>query len=171
MYPKIILLCLLLLVQEAKSQDTWSVGASLNYNFPLQTVGAGIRARLPMNERLALVPKVRYAPSFNAIHEVDAGVNVQFSLWNVSESGGPVIYLSGGAVYNRWLNYQPSANAIAEENNILPELGGGFLSGGKRFKFFTEAHWNFRWNESYGDIGVLFYPSARKSKRSLRCYY
>jgi hypothetical protein len=157
--------------KEVRSQETWAIGASLNYNLPLETAGAGLRARIPLVRQLALVPKLRYAPAYNAIHEADAGLNLQYSLWDNSERGGPAIYLSAGAVYNRWLNYKPSANDKAQENNFLPEAGAGFLMGRNKFKFFAEGHWNMRWNESYVDVGVLFYPSAQKSRKALRCIY
>lgn len=164
----------------ASAQKTVSFGLSGAYNFPMETIGFGLRANVPVTQRLSVVPRIKYAPDFNTIHDVEAGAHVQFDLWDASERRGsskPVIYASAGAMYNRWLNYYPNNNPKAGQNNILPEAGLGILSGGNRLKFFMEGHWNILWNESYAEAGLLFYPfneksnkrSGKRSKKILRC--
>lgn len=165
----------------ASAQKTASFGLSGAYNFPMETIGFGLRANVPVTQRLSFVPRIKYAPDFNTIHEVEAGADVQFDLWDASQRSGsskPVIYVSAGAMYNRWLNYYPNNNSIAKQNNILPEAGLGILSGGNRVKFFLEGHWNILWNESYGEAGLLVYPfnerlskrsGGKRSKKMLRC--
>ncbi len=156
----------------ASAQKTISFGLSCTYNFPVETVGFGLRTNIPAAPRLSLVPRLKYVPKFNSIHEVEAGANVQFDLWDHSQRDGsskPVMYMSAGAQYNRWLNYYPSTNLKARQNNILPEAGLGILSGGNRFKGFAEAHWNILWNESYAEAGLLFYPFNKRSKKLLKC--
>lgn len=156
----------------ASAQKTIAFGLSGTYNFPVKTLGAGIRANIPVTDRLSVVPRLKYAPKFNQIEEVEAGANAQFDLWDATRRGGssgPVLYVSTGVLYNRWLNYYPSSNTKARQNNILPEAGLGILSGGNRLKGFAEAHWNILWNESYTEAGLLFYPFNKRSKKLLTC--
>lgn len=164
----------------ASAQKTISFGLSGSYNFPMETIGFGLRANVPVTQRVSFVPRLKYAPGFNTIHEVEGGADIQFDLWDASQRDGsskPVIYASAGALYNRWLNYYPSSNSKAGQNNILPEAGLGILSGGNRLKFFLEGHWNILWNESYADAGILVYPfnerlnkrSGKRSRKMLKC--
>lgn len=154
------------------AQETVSFGLSGTYNFPMETIGFGLRANVPVTHRIFVVPRLKYAPGFNQIEEVEAGANLQFTLWDHLQRNGsskPVMYVSAGALYNRWLNYYPSINSKAGQNNILPEAGLGVRSGGNRLKVFAEGHWNILWNESYGEAGLLFYPFNKRSKKILTC--
>lgn len=156
----------------ATAQKTIAFGLSGTYNFPMETIGTGIRADIPLTQRLSLVPRIKYAPKFNRIEELEAGAHVQLDLWNATQRNGsskPVLYVTAGALYNRWLNYYPNINPKAGQNNILPEAGLGVLSGGNRFRVFAEAHWNIIWNESYAEAGLLFYPFNKRLKKILKC--
>ncbi|MDZ7933386.1 MAG: hypothetical protein U5M51_00050 [Emticicia sp.] len=69
MLKKTKLIGLILLVSKTiYEQDKVSFGASLMYNFPLNTVGIGIRSQIPITNRLTLTPDVKYVPKFNQIH-------------------------------------------------------------------------------------------------------
>ena len=77
MLKKTSLFGLILLVSTTiYAQDKVSFGASLMYNFPLNTIGAGLRSQIPITNRLILTPDIKYAPKFNQIHELYAGLNV-----------------------------------------------------------------------------------------------
>ena len=160
------------------AQDRFSLGISGMYNFPLQTFGAGIRAQLPLANRLSLVPQIKYMPSFNAIHEVYSGVNFHFNLLNNTISKGyrtivqpqrPVVYLAAGVQYNRWIDYEKTQNLKAKQNNILPEAGLGIAAGANFIRVFAEVKYNILWKESYGEIGLMVYPFNTKQPRKNNC--
>ncbi len=172
----LILLCLISV--KIYGQETISFGLSGVYNFPLKTIAAGFRANVPLGERLAVSPQVKYAPKFNDIHEIMAGANLHYNLITnvrrrgdelISEPRKPIVYLAAGVLYNRWINYTPSLNAKAKANNVLPEAGLGMAAGGNILRVFAEGKYNILWNESYGEIGVLIYPYNKRSSKALRC--
>ncbi|AFK03968.1 hypothetical protein Emtol_2834 [Emticicia oligotrophica DSM 17448] len=149
------------------------------YNFPLKTVGVGLRSQIPVNDKLLLVPSVKYAPQFNEIHEIYAGVNAHLvlisSVNKVSyrrsqvQPQKPNLYLSVGADYNQWFNYISSANSKADKQNILPMVGLGTSFGSHTMRFFAEVKYNALWNESNGEIGLLIYPGFIKDKKRNNC--
>ncbi|GAB3511330.1 hypothetical protein GCM10027442_20990 [Emticicia fontis] len=149
------------------AQDKTAFGLSAIYNFPLQTVGAGFRIQMPVANRLALVPQIKYMPAFNNIHEAYGGINLHYFILNNTFSLGtrkyvnprrPVLYLAAGVEYNKWLNYEKTLNKKAKSDNILPEAGLGLSIGGNFIRIFAEGKYNIFWKESYGEIGVLFFP-------------
>ncbi|MBA4849790.1 hypothetical protein [Emticicia sp. BO119] len=172
------IIILLLLGKSLHAQDKTAFGLSAIYNFPLQTVGAGFRIQMPVANRFALVPQIKYMPSFNNIHEAYGGINLHYFLINNTFSLGtrrvvnpkrPVIYLAAGVEYNRWINFKRTAQSEAKQNNVLPEAGLG-LSGGWNFiRIFAEGKYNILWNESYGEVGVLFFPFNNRLQRKNNC--
>ncbi|MFD2522773.1 hypothetical protein [Emticicia soli] len=169
---------LVLLSINLYAQDKMAIGASAIYNFPLQTIGAGLRVQMPLANRFALVPQIKYMPVFNDIHEAYGGINLHYFLLNNTFSLGyrkavnpkrPVVYLAAGVEYNRWINYAPTVNDKAKKNNILPEAGLGASWGGNYVRIFAEAKYNILWKESYGEIGVLFFPFNDKLFRNNSC--
>ncbi len=176
------LFILLLLKFQGFAQDKIAIGAAAMYNYPLNTKGFGIRSMIPVSNRLMVVPQVKYAPSFNEtnkIQELYAGVNLNYMFIAPSRKMGygesriipqkPAFYLTVGVAYNRWLNYQPTINTRAKENNILPEVGGGIIFGSLTTRIFIEGKYNALWNESYSELGVMFYPAFFKLNRKNAC--
>lgn len=180
MLKKTKLICLILLISTTiYAQDKVSFGASLMYNFPLNTVGVGIRSQIPLNNRITLVPDVKYAPKFNQIHELYAGLNVHLllitSTKNISyqrsrvEPQKPNLYITAGAEYNQWFNYINSINSKANKQNVLPKVGLGTSFGSHITRFFAEVKYNILWDEAYAEAGLLIYPGFIKLKKKNSC--
>jgi hypothetical protein len=168
----------LLLSFQLHAQDKIAFGISGMYNFPLETIGIGLRSQIPVYERLSVVPQIKYAPSFNTIHEFYGGINVHYSLLNNTVSHGyrnriepirPVLYLAAGVEYNRWINYEKTKNLKANQNNFLPETGLGISLGGHLIRAFAEIKYNIIWEESYSEFGVMIYPFNDKRNRKNNC--
>lgn len=167
------------------AQETIAIGVSGIYNIPVQSIGFGVRVDVPVAKNLSVVPRMKYMPGFNSIHELGLGANLHYNLIsNISKKGGatkidlskPVVYVSVGALYNNWINYIQSVNENALENNILPEIGLGFRTGGNRFRGFVEGKLytfgtsiDVKGMESYVEAGILFYPFNPKPKKILKC--
>lgn len=180
MLKKTKLICIILLVSTTiYAQDKVSFGASLMYNFPLNTIGVGIRSQIPVTNRITLTPDVKYAPQFNDIHELYAGLNVHFllitSTKNISyqrsrvEPQKPNLYITAGAEYNQWFNHINSINSQAKEKNILPKIGLGTSFGSHITRFFAEIKYNILWDEAYAEAGLLIYPGFIKLKKKNSC--
>ncbi|MFY7911939.1 MAG: hypothetical protein ACOVO2_20415 [Emticicia sp.] len=180
MLKKTTLISLILLLSTTiYAQDKVSFGASLMYNFPLNTIGVGIRSQIPVTNRITLTPDVKYAPKFNQIHELYAGLNVHLllitSTKNISyqrsrvEPQKPNLYITAGAEYNQWFNYINSINSQAKEKNILPKIGLGTSFGSHITRFFAEIKYNFLWDEAYTEAGLLIYPGFIKLKKKNSC--
>lgn len=174
------LIGLILLVSTSiYAQDKVSFGASLMYNFPLNTIGVGIRSQIPITNRITLTPDVKYAPKFNQVHEFYAGLNVHLllitSTKNISyqksriEPQKPNLYITAGAEYNHWFNYINSINSKAQEKNILPKIGLGTSFGSHFTRFFAEVKYSILWDETYAEAGLLFYPGFIKFKKKNSC--
>lgn len=162
----------------AHAQESLSFGVSGAYNFPLETIGIGTRANIPLSPVLTVSPQVRYAPAFNDIHELFAGANLHFHFIRSNrqrgrsyDAGSPKTgaYLIGGIHYNRWINYSPRKNPLAKTNNILPEAGIGVVFGGNVLKVFLEGKYNPLWLEPSAEAGLLISPFNRS--RELKCFY
>jgi hypothetical protein len=161
------------------SQDKIALGISGMYNFPLQSVGLGLRAQIPVLPRVYIVPQIKYAPAFNTIHELYSGVNLHYLIIKGNErfkgfkrsmeSEKPTIYLTGGVEYNRWINYVETRQTNSKQNNILPEVGIGSAIGNYSIRFFAEVKYNILWKESYGEVGIMICPAYIKLKRKANC--
>lgn len=171
-------LFLLLFSMGLYAQDRTAFGLSAIYNFPLQTAGVGLRIQMPVANRFALVPQIKYMPAFNNIHEAYGGINLHYFLLNNTFSLGykkvvnpkrPVLYLAVGVEYNRWINYTITQNDKAKKNNVLPEAGLGLSAGGNFIRVFAEAKYNIFWKESYGEIGVMLFPFNDRLSRKNNC--
>ena len=163
----------------AFSQDRIAFGISGMYNFPLNSLGFGLRAQVPIAPRWYVVPQLKYAPAFNTIHEFYGGMNVHFLLIEGNQRFGgfkrgvepekPTVYLAAGAEYNRWINYVETRQANSKQNNILPEVGIGAAIGNYPVRLFAEVKYNILWQESYGEVGLLFCPAYIKKNKNTRC--
>lgn len=170
---------ILLVSTSTYAQDKVSFGASVMYNFPLNTIGVGIRSQIPINNRITLTPDIKYAPKFNDIHELYAGINVHLllitSTKNISyqrsrvEPQKPNLYIIAGAEYNQWFNYINSINSKANKQNVLPKIGLGTSFGSHITRFFAEVKYNTLWDEAYAEAGLLIYPGFIKLKKKNRC--
>lgn len=172
---KLLILCLIGFSLNA--QRSVSFGLSGTYNIPLETIGTGIRASIPLSPAWAVSPQIRYNPAFNDIHELSAGSNLHYYFIRNfrrqvpsyrAQSRGP-LYLIAGVHYNRWINYSESLNKKAKKNNILPEIGMGAALGGNILKVFLEGKYNPLWLEPSAEAGLLVYPFNKSSK--LKCFY
>lgn len=152
----------LLVSNVTKSQDKFSIGASVLYNFPLEGVGLGIRAQVPVIKRIQIVPQFKYMPSYNAINEYYGGLNVHYLLYRYKIVD---FYAAAGGMYNRWINYAPTESGKSKKNNILPEAGIGTSFGGENIRGFVEMKYNILWNESYMEAGVLISPFGLFQKK------
>jgi hypothetical protein len=161
------------------AQDKLSFGVSVMHNFPLNTNGVGIRSQIPLTNRLIVVPNIKYAPAFNKIHELYAGLNLHILIISSAkktsyqksriEPQKPNLYIIAGADYNHWFNYINSINLKAKKDNILPQIGIGTSFGSLTIRFFAEAKYNILWKETYAEVGVLIYPALMKLKRKNNC--
>ena len=158
---KIIFLFITLhsLTASLQAQSKIGIGASIVHNIPLSSTGFGLRADIPVFSRLHVVPQVKYMPAFNPITEFYGGINLHliFFKWNKLN-----VYAAGGVQFNRWLNYTESLNGKAKETNFLPEAGLGAFYGGRLIGVFAEFKYNILWNESYAEVGFLFFPGNLK---------
>lgn len=167
---------ILLLVSSALyAQDKIAFGLSGIYNFPLQTAGGGFRIQIPVSDKMFLVPQVKYMPGFNTIEEVFGGVNLHYNILSNTVSRGtkklvvpnrPALYVAAGVQYNKWLNYEPSANSKVKASNVIPEIGLGISAGTNFIRLFVEVKYNILWQESYGEIGVLFFPFNSRIRKN-----
>ncbi|MFY7827726.1 MAG: hypothetical protein ACOVQ4_11410 [Flectobacillus sp.] len=161
------------------SQDKFSFGFSGAYNFPLNSVGFGVRAQVPIIPKVFVVPQLKYYPSFNTIHELYGGINVHYVLveGSIRPSGFkrsidpeiPMVYLAVGAQYNRWINYVETQQSNSKPNNFLPEVGLGTSIGNYPVRLFAEVKYNILWKESYAEVGLMFCPAYFRTKRRTYC--
>ncbi|ADQ18094.1 hypothetical protein Lbys_2426 [Leadbetterella byssophila DSM 17132] len=160
----------------AHSQSKTSAGLAGTYNAALQTFGIGIRAQFSLNQKFYISPQMKYIPPIKDFHEVTMGINTHYYLIKPSTPLGNryqhrnliALYLIGGVHYNRWINYAPTINPKAKQNNILPEVGAGLELGRNYFKIFTEANHNTVWMEPSFEIGMQINLSKRSKPK---CFF
>src|ERR1035437_6234751 len=133
--------------------EHWGIGAEAIYNFQTNGIGAGVRAVVPVNYRIAISPQIFYFFPFNDIHEFYAGGAVQYSVlyflnWNV--------YALGGIYYNRWINYTNFEGKIVKPNNMAEEVGIGLSKSESCLKPFIEYRYDIKWKEQSIHLGILY---------------
>jgi hypothetical protein len=146
----------------AQSQEKFTIGPSIVYNFPVQGIGFGLRAQIPVMDRVQIVPQFKYLPSYNVINEYYGGINIHYLVYRYKSID---LYAAAGGMYNRWINYAPSENANSKKSNILPEAGIGTSLGSEDIRGFVELKYNVLWNESYLEAGILFSPLGLLQKK------
>ena len=149
--------------------QNFGLGTSIIYNFQTQSLGASLRAEVPVR-RLVLVPQIAYYPSFNKITEFYAGVSIHQDIVTYINS---TAYLLLNGAYNGWINYETSSMEKAKFSNIAAEIGIGFKKG-KCWKPFMELRYNFKWKEANLRIGIMYYFNCdkkgnRKKKKAVSC--
>jgi hypothetical protein len=171
---------LLIFQNIAFSQDKVAFGGGLSYNLGIRTVGAGLRAQVPIIEKLYLSPSVNYSQNFSSIvsiKEVYTGIAIQYHILqgttkqamgtNFVVPKKPSIYASLGVDYNYWINYQPTSLNSAKQHNVLPIVSAGIIYGTYKFRGYLESKYNPLWNEGHVNLGILVYPFH--FKRANKC--
>lgn len=181
MTKHVLLLCIAFIFSTSvsRAQDFWGVGVSGAYNFPLKSIGVGVRGQIPLGVKMAVSPQVRYFPKTNQINEVYAAVAFQYNLLNPYQERGhkryiyknnkPTVYTTIEVAYNQWINYLPTLSKNAKKDNILGNVGLGAAIGSSSVRLFAEAKYNVLWNETFGEIGLLVFPGIIRKNRYSSC--
>lgn len=166
----------LFFLSQTIAQNSIGIGVMGTFNFPLKTLGGGLRLQIPITNRLAVIPMGNY--NNGIVKEAFAGIQAQYYLLN-SMSGGssfrkiydpqkPSVYLFGAVNYNKWINFSPSLSR-AKSSNVLPILGIGTSFGLSKIRLFAEAKYNPVFSESFADFGLLFYPKLGGGSKGTKC--
>lgn len=139
---------------QKRGKDSFGLGFSAAYNFQTESVGAGIRASIPMGKSFSLVPQATYFFAFNPVHELHGQLNLHF---HPIRLGRFTPYLIGGVSANQWFSYAASPYPKARAFNLLAELGGGLAYRWRNVSFFAEQRYNPIWREGTLHVGALFY--------------
>lgn len=132
-------------------------GGSVIYNFMTEGIGIDLRARIPVANRLFLVPEVSYFPGFNTYHEYLAAGALHY---NLLQMGNYDLYLAGGAYYNNWLNVDDFTFDDKQQHNFSPQGGAGIIRSVGCLRPFIENRYDFKWKENNARIGLMFYPGS-----------
>ena len=142
-------------------------GASIIYNFHATGLGADLRVKIPLTQRLSVVPQFSYFPEFNDYHEFYAGAAlhaeiVRLGLYN--------LYLLGAGFYNNWINAETYAPGQRKQNNFAYEAGAGLVKRDGCIRPFIEDGYDFKWKENSLRIGIYIYPGACGGKEKCPAY-
>lgn len=129
-------------------------GGELAYNMPIESAAIGLRMHIHFNKNWFISPQVSYFPKLLNTHELFAGMNLNYII-NPEHKWG--VYPMVGAFYNRFINHDEYANAVAELDNLAPEFGLGVVKNSGCLRPFAEYRANPLWWESNIRIGILFY--------------
>ena len=138
----------------AQSEESKSYGISGIYDFQTNGIGVGARMYIPIAriDRLALSPQIDYFPPSNIVHELYAGLSVQYTVMYIRNWN---LYGLAAGYYNRWLNYQKFDTKIAKQNSFAGEVGGGLMRAIGCFHPFVEVRYDTRWREAHLEVGFL----------------
>ena len=123
------------------------------YDFQANGLGVGLRAYIPLTKKFAVSPQINYFLPFNEIHELYAGIAIQYKLLPIKKF---VLYPLAAAYYNRWVNYSNFEPPQAKLNNVGEEVGLGIMKDKGCVRPFAEQRYNIKWKEYIFHIGVLF---------------
>jgi hypothetical protein len=148
---------------QRRTRDGVGYGAAIIYNFATQGFGAELRAKIPIRNRLSVVPEISYFPSFNPYHELYAGAALHYEIYTL---GNYNLYIAGGGYYNDWMNASDFIPGQKSQNNFVAEAGGGLVRNYGCIRPFIEDRYDFKWKENSLRIGIYWYPGAcgRKEK-------
>jgi hypothetical protein len=133
------------------------IGVCAIYNFQTESVGAGLRAEIPV-KKLIIVPQIAYYPSFNKIHEFYAGLSWHL---DIASYGNTTLYTIINGAFNGWINYEGSTKKNAKFSNWAAEGGIG-IKKGKCWKPFIELRYNVKWKEANLRLGLMYYFNCNK---------
>jgi hypothetical protein len=142
-------------------------GGSIIYNFHAASLGADLRVKIPIINKLSLVPQFSYFPAFNDYHEYYAGGALHLEIARI---GTYNFYILGAGYYNRWINAKDYSQNPGDEVNFAYEAGGGLVRSFGCIRPFIEDGFDFRWRENSLRIGIYIYPGACQSKEKCPAY-
>ncbi|HEY4800582.1 MAG TPA: hypothetical protein VII99_16000 [Bacteroidia bacterium] len=132
----------------------WALGVSGIYDFQTNGYGDGVRVWFPVNKKLSFSPQVHYFYPFNQIHELYAGLALQYNLFSIRKF---VFYPHAAGYYNRWFNYDKFSGPKAKPNNVAEEVGFGVMKKQGCVRPFAEQRYDFKWKEFIIHAGVLIF--------------
>jgi hypothetical protein len=152
---------------QRRGSAPWGYGASVIYNFQAAGLGADLRVRIPVVNRMFFVPEVSYFPPFNRYHDLYAGGAFHYEVLTIRNYN---LYVLGAAYYNNWINAEDFAPEQKKKNNFDPEAGLGLVKNRGCWRPFIENRYGFKWKEDNLRIGIYYYPGqCGKSRRKEKC--
>jgi hypothetical protein len=142
-------------------------GGSIIYNFHAASLGADLRVKIPVMNKLSFVPQFSYFPAFNDYHEYYGGAALHLEIARI---GSYNLYIHGAGFYNRWMNAKDYSPDVGDEINFAYELGGGLVRSYGCVRPFIEDGYDFRWRENSLRIGIYIYPGSCQSKEKCPAY-
>jgi len=166
---KSILFFLLLFISiyafSQKKDKTVLFGVGAAYNFQTEGFAPELRAKIPVYRKLFLSPRLSYFPGFNQIHELYAGADLGYHLFQYRKLKP---YIFAGAYYNNWINSSEFDSNKAKQNNLAPEAGAGILFHFHCFNPFIEGRYDAKWKEGSVVLGLfLKFGECFKGKGSI----
>ena len=137
-----------------KSYVDWGVGAAAIYNFQTESYGADLNVHIPMKYRISLVPEVSYFFPFNPIHELYAGISINYEFMKFKNYNP---YISVGAFYNDWFNSEEYAAGLKKKNNFAPEAGIGIIRNHGCLRPFIQHRYDVKWKEGNLRVGIVYF--------------
>jgi hypothetical protein len=150
--------------QRRRANEPVGYGAGIIYNFATEGFGAELRVKIPIRNRLSIVPEISYFPGFNDYHEGFAGAAFHYEIFTIRSYN---LYLLAGGYYNDWFNADDFAPGQKMQNNFSPQAGGGLVRNYGCIRPFIENRYDFKWKENNLRIGIYWYPGScgrRKEK-------
>lgn len=144
---------LVLSYSSAKAQYELQLGLSASYNYQTSGIGIGTRVGIPISYRFIATPMVNYYPSFNQVHEVYLGGQIEYKVLP-GRFFRP--YLAVAGFYDLWLNSEDFENDYSSSSNIIPTASIGVRIGNKCFVPFVEQSYNPVWQEGITTVGVFW---------------
>lgn len=142
-------------------------GPELIYNLPLNELGIGARAHIPLDNHWIASPQLNYFLPIGQIHELNLNLHIMYivSPWNRYSP-----YLTAGPYFNYWINHKESADPRAKALSFAAEIGGGVLKNSGCMRPFAEWRYNAKWSESNLRIGFVLYPNICRNNAKCGTY-
>lgn len=156
-FTRILLLFTTIAIANTVSGQGIGIGGSVIRNWQTEGTGFGVRAAIPVRDRVTVVPQFTYFPGFNILKEYFGGVSVHYDLMQRNKF---TLYVLGSGHINIWVNASESSFSKAKTMNISPEIGAGLLFGHGCWKPFLEHRYNPVWKEGSTHLGILWYPQC-----------
>lgn len=147
-----------------KAQMKMGIGMAGTANWIHGGIGADVRFKLELNERLRVIPQFNYSSlaTLNVmVNEWYVGANVHYafirkSVWRMDALGG--------VHYNRWPNYQNYNTNLAQLNNMVGEIGLALVKDNTCISPFIEHRYNLKWRDASTRVGVYAMLVGRRGK-------
>lgn len=152
-------------ISQRSDNDYGALGLGLVYNFQTESWGTDARFKIPLTEKLSLVPRFSYYLPSNKISEYYIGTDINYY---ISTANFFDLYILAGGYYNNWINNEQYSYGIGKKNNVVPECGGGAIfNTGCRVKWYIEYRYDIKWKE--GAVGTGFLFTFQRCKSIQRC--